>query len=93
MEGACMAPIEEGVKSLITTTVFSAVCKGNWILDSGATGHMCTNAQLITNMRKLDVPQEVTLGDGHTLQGLVEGTVKLETILPDGTTEKASSKR
>ena len=31
------------------------------------------------------MPQEVTLGDGHTLQGLAEGT---ETILPDGTTRK-----
>ena len=49
---------------------------------------MYNNAQHLTNMRKLDVPQEVTLGDGHTLQGLAEGTVKLETILPDCTTRK-----
>ena len=62
-----MALIEEEEKILIRTTVLSAVGSGNWILESGATCHMCNNAQLLTSMRKLDVPQEITLGDGHTL--------------------------
>ena len=39
-EGAHMALIEEE-ETLITTTVLSAVCKGNWILNSGATCHLC----------------------------------------------------
>ena len=35
-------------------------------------------------MRHLDTPQQVTLGEGSLLEGLVEGTVKLDMILPDG---------
>ena len=33
-------------------------------------------------------PQDVTLGDGHSLEGTAIGTVKLETLLPDGSTKR-----
>ena len=35
-------------------------------------------------LKELKTPQEVKLGDGHTLEGTAEGTVRLETLLPDG---------
>ena len=48
---------------------------------------MTNNRDLFVELRKLESPQEVTLGDGHSLEGTAEGTVKLET-LPDGRTKK-----
>ena len=75
---------EEGLVSihaLATTTP-----KGSWIVDSGATCHMSNNKDLFVKLRELETPLEVTLGDGRSLEGTAEGTVKLETLLPDGTT-------
>jgi transposase InsO family protein len=37
-------------------------------------------------MKKLEPPLQVTLGDGHSLEGTAEGTVVIESLLPDGRT-------
>ena len=55
-------------------------------MDSGATCHMCNNEAFFVEQKQLKTPQEVTLGDGRSLKGTAEGTVKLETLLPDGGT-------
>ena len=39
-------------------------------------------------LRQLTTAQEVTLGDGRSLEGTAEGTVVLETLVPDGSTTK-----
>ena len=39
----------------------------SWIVDSGATCHMCNNKALFANLQQLKEPLEVTLGDGHPL--------------------------
>lgn len=75
-------------EALVTTHALSAVSRGNWIVDSGATCHMCNDKQLFSELRHLETPQEVTLGDGHGLEATAEGTVTLETMLPDGITKK-----
>ena len=49
---------------------------------------MCNDKKLFIDIRHLDTPQQVTLGDGTPLKGLAEGTVKLDMILPDGSTQK-----
>ncbi len=49
---------------------------------------MCNDRQCYTDLKFFDRPQEVTLGDGRSLHGTAEGTVKLETLLPDGGTKK-----
>ena len=56
-------------------------------MDSGATCHMSNNSDLFVELRELKTPQEVTLGDGRSLKGTAEGTVKLETLLPNGSTK------
>ena len=56
-------------------------------MDLGATCHMSNNCDLFVELRELKTPQEVTLGDGRSLEGTAEGTVKLETLLPDGSTK------
>ena len=51
---------------------------------------MCNDKSLFVDLRHLSTPQEVTLGDGSSLEGLAEGTVKFDAILPSGNTQKCS---
>ena len=71
---------------LVTTHALTTTEKGAWIVDSGATAHMCNDVSLFTDMKKLEPPIQVTLGDGRSLEGKGEGTVVIETLLPDGST-------
>ena len=66
----------------------SATTRGSWIIDSGATCHMCNDEQFFVNLNSLRKPQEVTLGDGHVLEAIGEGTVPLRLCLPGGGTKK-----
>ena len=68
----------------VATHALTASSKRDWIVDSGATCHMCNNKELFDEIKALDTPQEVKLGDGHTLQATAEGIVTLETLLPNG---------
>ena len=49
---------------------------------------MCNDKKLFIDIRHLDTLQQVTLGDGSPLEGPAEGTVKLDMIPPDGSTQK-----
>ena len=60
----------------------SAESKGNWIVDPRVTCHMCNDQQLFKQFVSLKKPQEVTLGDGHSLEAAGQGIVTLETRLP-----------
>ena len=86
-EGASLA-LAEVEEALMTSDAEKVICTGKWIVDSGATCHMCNDHQCFTDWKFFDRPKEVTLGDGHSLHGTAEGTVKLETLLPDGGTKK-----
>ena len=87
-QAASTAEAKNGEEGLVTIhALATTTSKGSWIVDSGATCHMSNNRDLFVNLRELQTPQEVTLGDGRTLEGTAEGTVKLETLLPDGTTK------
>ena len=78
--------------AFVTIHALAATFSGTWIVDSGATCHMCNDKNLFTDMRDLDTPQQVTLSDGSPLEGPAEGTVKLEMILPDGSTQNCKLK-
>ena len=67
--------------------------KGEWIIDSGATCHMCTDKKRFSELNSLRKPQEVTLGDGNVLQATAEGTVPLKMLLPDGNTKKCTLRK
>ena len=56
----------------------------NWIVDSGATCHICNSKELFEDLRTLAKPQKVTLGDEHTLEAIGIGTVEVNLKLPDG---------
>ncbi len=63
------------------------VSKGGWIVDSGATCHMCNDESQFIQLKRLRTIQEVRLGNGRPLDGTAEGTIRLETLLPDGKTK------
>ena len=51
--------------------------KRSWIVDSGATCHMCHDIDKFINMKKLDKAEDITLGDGHSVKVFGIGTVDL----------------
>ena len=55
----------------------------SWIIDSGATCHICNDRQSV-NFRPLRKPQDVTLGDGHALSAIETGDFILELVLGNG---------
>jgi hypothetical protein len=48
-----------------------------WIIESGATCHICCNRTFIDKLKDLEVPQAVTLGDGRSIEATRHGTVSL----------------
>ena len=60
----------------------------SWIVDSGATCHMCNDRRLFVEFCNLEKLLEVTLGDGYDLDAIGRGVVLLETKLPSGKTKK-----
>ena len=56
----------------------------NWIVDSGATCHMCNRRSMFVVYQSLEVPEKVILGDGHCLDAVGRGIVELVMKLPGG---------
>ena len=59
-----------------------------WIVDSGATCHMCCNRMAFEKLQPLDQPLKVLLGDGRQLNAVGEGVILLRTRLPNGKVKK-----
>ena len=60
--------------------------RNQWIIDSGATCHMCNQKDLFTELEQLKTPLNVILGDGHILPARGHGKVSLTMSLPQGKT-------
>lgn len=71
---------------LVVQHVLSACSNGHdqWILDSGATCHMCNDAAMFDDLRPLPKPLNVTLGDGRNVQAVGQGNVVLMMNLSHG---------
>ena len=54
----------------------------SWIVDSGATCHICNNAKAFVKLNSNS--QTIILGDGHSLKSAGVGVVEVQLILPDG---------
>ena len=66
---------------LMVNHVLSASSTGRlneWIVDSGATCHMCCDDKLFDEFHSLKQPLEVMLGDGYAVEATGRGTVVLE---------------
>ena len=57
--------------------------KSSWIVDSGATCHMCHDNDKYINMKKLDKAEDITLGDGHSVKAFGIGIVDLNVRVSD----------
>ena len=55
-----------------------------WIVDSGATCHICNSKELFVDYQPLPKPQKVTVGDNHTIEAIGTGAVEVKLKLPDG---------
>ena len=56
----------------------------NWIVDSGATCHICNAKELFEDLQPLSKPQRITLGDDHTLEAISTGAAEVNLKLPGG---------
>ena len=59
-----------------------------WIIDSGATSHMCNDRDMFVKFSHLEKPLGVVLGDGHVSEATGRGTVKLMVNLPNNKTKE-----
>ncbi|KAF2347659.1 Integrase catalytic core [Trinorchestia longiramus] len=55
----------------------------SWIVDSGATQHMCNKQSEFSSYSDLSSPVRVEIGDGRALKGNGVGDVRLKITLPD----------
>lgn len=74
------------VRHALSASSFSQL--DSWIMDSGATCHMCNNKMLFSKLDGLKQSLEVTLGDGHVLGTPGRGIVVLEMKLPQSKSMK-----
>ena len=51
----------------------------DWIINSGATCHICNDESLFTKIENLETPQEITLADGYCVKAVAKGTIELST--------------
>ena len=64
--------------------------KTAWIIDSGATCHMCNDKSAFAKYEKLQTPMEVVLGDGYKVDAIGNGTVILTNQFPSGKRKKCN---
>ena len=58
--------------------------QNKWIVDSGATSHICNNERSFVKLHNLENWHSVTLGDGRNLDAIGYGVVSLMMKLPGG---------
>lgn len=77
---------------LVVQHALSSTCdaRNRWILDSGATCHMCNERSLFTDYQPLQKPLKVVLGDGRSLQAVGQGNVVLKMNLPNNKTNNCT---
>ena len=84
---------DSSIVGLVTRLVLSGGTShqstDTWIVDSGATCHICNNKQSFIQYQTLKKPQEVSVGDGYTLEAIGRGVVALTLDLPDNQTRKS----
>ena len=68
--------------ALVVCHTLAASDTNNWIVDSGATCHMCSDSKLFETLQNLKQPIEVSVGDGRTLQVTGKGKISLKMKLP-----------
>lgn len=68
---------DESVGLIVQHALKTSMISPEWIIDSGATTHMCNDKTLFTEMRRTE-PVNITLGDGHAITSNSMGKIRLE---------------
>ena len=79
--------------AMVISNALVAKSRNDWIVDSGATSHMCNNRNMFVELSQLGSGEKVTLGDGSSLDVAGEGTVDMDMILRDGTRRGCALKK
>ena len=79
--------------AMVISNALVARSRNDWIVDSGATSHMCNDRSMFTEYEQLRSDEKVTLGDGSTLDITGEGTVDVDMLLDDGTRRSCRLKK
>ena len=61
-------------EAFVTIPALAAIFRESWIVDSGAISQMCNNKSMFIDLRHLNIPQEVTLDDEISFEGLAESS-------------------
>ena len=75
-------------EALVVSHADSVGASGSRIVDSGAMCHMCNTRQRFFGLRTLLKPENVTVGDGRSLEAVGRGSVNLLMTLPSSATQK-----
>ena len=62
----------------------SSETSSTWIINSGATCHMCLDSTQFATLHQLEDPIDIVLGDGRALVAVGKGEVVLDMVLPSG---------
>ncbi|CAH0719500.1 unnamed protein product, partial [Brenthis ino] len=73
--------VKGNTNAFITSAImFSCVNifqKTFWVLDSGASEHMCKNKNMFVNFKTLSAPKDIMVGDGSIIKALGQGEIHL----------------
>ena len=70
--------------AMLISNALVARSRDDWIVDSGATSHMCNSRDMFTELDQLGPGEKVTLGDGSPLDVIGQGTVSMDMVLGNG---------
>ncbi len=68
---------------MVSHKVLSASTPSKWIIDSGASCHMCCDSELFDKLEDLKHPIDVSIGDGRTLKATGRGIIFVNMKLPN----------
>ena len=68
---------EEVIGLVVEHALTASQTLTNWIVDSGATCHICYEEDLFIDITELEEPQKITIGDGYSVEAVGKRTVEL----------------
>ena len=70
-----------------------AKSRDDWIVDLGATCHMCNDQGMFVELKQVGPDKKVPLGDGNSLDVARERTVDMDMLLNNGVKRGGALKR
>ena len=79
--------------AMVIGNALVARSRNDWIVDSGATSHMCNDRSMFMDLKQAETDEKVVLGDGNSLKVAGEGTIDMDMLLDDGVTRGCALNR